>query len=171
MPFGPFTTDLNLSTAILLGVAWSADLEFSLISAGTQDVVFTTGPDVLALNGATLVSNSVKTEITFYEGTDYTSSTGVVVPSVNRNRNYKTSTLPVSNFETNPVIVIDEGSQIIHTIAYGVSGQGSKGSIYSSIGNETALVLEPNTKYLLRINNLDTNTSSYEVQLIFSKLR
>lgn len=170
MPFGPYTTNLELTTAILLGIAWSTDSEFILASAQTYNVAFTTGNNKIALNGANISSNSVKTEISFYEDSIYTPDTGVDIATINRNRNNKSDPLPVDGPEENPTIT-DQGTSIIHTIAYGVSGQGSKGSIYSSIGSETALVLEPNTSYILEITNLDTTTSNYELHMIFSLLR
>ena len=142
-----------IESNVKLGVQHEASRLFTLAGSANSDSIMITGSNPVALKARTLGYNGSGIEARIFRAPTYSGESAVILP---RNPNDINPVLSEIELYTDAVVTVDGTEVFAPAFLLGASSQQNKGAVGAQVGQEK--ILRPNTTYLLRLTNLDTQS-------------
>ena len=136
---------------IKLGVEHEASRLFTLAGSANSDSILITGSNPIALKARTLGYDGSGIEARIFRAPTYSGESALIVPRNPNDLNPVTSEVALY---TDAVVTVDGTEVFAPAFLLGAPGNKTKGAVGAEVGQEK--ILRPNTVYLLRLTNLDT---------------
>jgi len=136
---------------IKLGVEHEAARLFTLAGSADSDSIMITGSNPVALKARTVGYDGIGIEARIFRAPTYSGESALILPRNPNDINPVTSEVALY---TDAIVTVDGTEVFAPTFLLGGSSQQNKGVVGAEMGQEK--ILRPNTVYLLRLTNLDT---------------
>ncbi len=136
---------------VKLGVQHEASRLFTLAGSANSDSIMITGSNPVALKARTLGYDGSGIEARIFRAPTYSGESAIILP---RNPNDINPVLSEIALYTDAVVTVDGTEVFAPAFLLGAASQQNKGAVGAHVGQEK--ILRPNTVYLLRLTNLDS---------------
>lgn len=156
----------EMSHAVHNGEAFSLSTEGQLSASSSIILLGMVGDKDIHFHGFSIAANLGNFTAHLYEAPTVTTN-GTPIEAVNRNRNYSVveNTLLLYGGST----VSADGTVLEYSHVYDTGTQGSH-LVGGTGGLSSDWVLKPNTVYMIRINNLNTEVLNYTTSFVWSEI-
>jgi hypothetical protein len=140
-----------LESNVKLGVQHEASRLFTLAGSINSDSIMITGSNSVSLKHRTLGYDGAGIEARIFRAPTYSGESALVLP---RNPNDINPVTSEVQLYTDAVVTVTGTEVFAPAFLLGGATQQNKGAVGAEVGQEK--ILRPNTVYLLRLTNLDT---------------
>ena len=149
--FRAIITQNYIEANVKWGVQHEASRLFTLAGGANSDSIMITGSNPVALKNRTLGYDGSGIEARIFRAPAYSGESAIILPRNPNDINPVTSEVALY---TDAVVTVVGTEVFAPAFLLGATGNNSKGAVGAVVGQEK--ILRPNTTYLLRLTNLDS---------------